>query len=149
MLSRSLAVTAALSLFSVSAQAKTCEVAIEGNDAMQYNTKELSVAKDCTDVNVTLKHTGKLPKSAMGHNWVLTTEKDAAAVLADAMKAGVANDYLPKSDARVVAATKLIGGGETASVSFKASALKAGDAYKFFCTFPGHSGAMTGTFAVK
>ena len=64
-------------------------------------------------------------------------------------RSGLAGDYSPKGDARVIAATKLVGGGESADVTFKASALKAGEAYKFFCTFPGHSAMMNGTFAVK
>jgi azurin len=100
-------------------------------------------------VKLTLKHTGKLPKTAMGHNWVLTSEKDMAGVLGDSAKAGVANDYVPKDDKRVIAATKLVGGGETTSTTFKMDALKAGESYKFFCTFPGHSGLMNGSFVVK
>lgn len=128
---------------------KTCEVKIEGNDAMQFSTKELSVAKDCTEVKLTLKHAGKLPKTAMGHNWVLSSDKDMQAIVAAGAQAGVANEYLPKDDKRIVAATKLVGGGEEASTTFKTADLKAGEAYKFFCTFPGHSGIMTGVFAVK
>lgn len=131
------------------AAAKTCEVSIDSTDAMQFSTKELSVGKDCTEVKLTLKHVGKLPKSAMGHNWVLTAEKDMAAVVAAGMSAGLASEYLPKGDAKVIAATALIGGGETTSVTFKTAALKAGEAYKFFCTFPGHSALMNGSFSIK
>lgn len=138
-----------LAAFAVPAAAKTCDLTIEGTDAMQYSTKELSVAKDCTEVKLTLKHAGKLPKSAMGHNWVLTAEKDMAAVNTAGMTAGLAAEYLPKDDARVIAATKLVGGGESASVTFKTAALKAGESYKFFCTFPGHSALMNGVFSVK
>ena len=47
---------------------KVCKLEISGNDAMQYDKKELDVAADCTLVsNVTLTHTGKLPAAAMGH----------------------------------------------------------------------------------
>ncbi len=135
--------------FAGQAAAKTCELTIESNDAMQFSTKELSVGKDCTDVKLTLKHTGKLPKSAMGHNWVLTAEKDMQAVATAGMTAGLASEYLPKGDAKVIAATTLVGGGESTSVTFKTAGLKAGEAYKFFCTFPGHSAVMNGTFTVK
>lgn len=141
----SLSFAACLAIFAQAASAKTCELTVEGNDAMQFNTKELTVEKDCTEVKVTLKHVGKLPKSAMGHNWVLTTEKDMAGVVGDAAKAGVAKDYLPEGDKRIIAATKLVGGGESTSATFKKDALKAGEAYKFFCTFPGHSGLMQGS----
>lgn len=131
------------------AAGKTCELAIEGTDAMQFNTKELTVEKSCTEVKVTLKHTGKLPKAAMGHNWVLTSDKDAPGVIADGMKAGLTKEYVPAGDARVIASTKLVGGGESTTTSFKMAALKAGEAYKFFCTFPGHSGLMSGVLIVK
>ena len=36
----------------------------------------LAVAADCTEVKLTLKHTGKLPAAAMGHNWVLVKTAD-------------------------------------------------------------------------
>lgn len=124
--------------------AKTCEFTIDGNDAMQYSTKEIAVGKDCTEVKVTLKHVGKLPKSAMGHNWVLTTDKDAQAVQTAAMQAGPGKDYLPAGDKRIVAHTKLVGGGESDSVTFKVADLKKGESYKYFCTFPGHSALMSG-----
>lgn len=141
---------AALVLFSATAQAKTCDLSIDSTDAMQFSTKELTVEKDCTEVKITLKHVGKLPKSAMGHNIVITSEKDMQPVIADAMKAGLAKEYLPAAgDSRVIAASKLIGGGETTTASFKVSALKAGENYKFFCTFPGHSGIMVGSLVVK
>jgi azurin len=141
---------AALVLFSESAQAKTCDLSINGTDAMQFSTKELTVEKDCTEVKITLKHVGKLPKSAMGHNIVITSEKDMQSVVTDALKAGLAKEYLPAAgDPRVIAASKLIGGGETATASFKVSALKAGENYAFFCTFPGHSGIMKGSLIVK
>jgi azurin len=128
---------------------KTSPLSIEGNDAMQYSTKELTVAADCTEVELTLKHAGKLPKSAMGHNWILTAEKDMQAVVTAGMQAGVANDYQPKGDKRIIAATKLVGGGESAKTTFKVADLKKGESYKYFCSFPGHSGMMNGTLVVK
>jgi len=148
--SSSVCLTVFLSIgLAAEAAAKTCDLSIEGNDAMQFNAKELSVGKDCTEVKLTLKHSGKLPKSAMGHNWVLTSEKDMAAVVTAGMSAGLAADYLPKGDAKVIASTKLVGGGESATVTFKTAGLKAGEAYKFFCTFPGHSAIMNGSFSIK
>ena len=144
-----LAAAAVLSLsMAQGAFAKTCELSIEGTDAMQYSTKELTVAKDCTDVKLTLKHAGKLPKTAMGHNWVLASEKDMQAITTAGMTAGVANDYIPK-DAKIIAHTGLVGGGETSTATFKLADLKAGESYKYFCTFPGHSAIMNGVFSVK
>jgi azurin len=140
---------AAAVFFAGSAAAKTCDVPVEATDAMQYNTKELAIGKDCKEVKLILKHTGKLPKTAMGHNLVIATDKDMQAVAADGLKAGITSEYLQKGDARVVAATKLVGGGEETSTTFKVSALKAGETYKFFCTFPGHLGIMQGSVVVK
>jgi azurin len=134
----------ALSVFAPLTYAKTCELSIEGNDAMQYNKKELAVAGDCTEVTLTLKHTGKLPAAAMGHNWVLTETSVAQAVDSAGMSAGLPNNYLPKDDKRVIAHTKVIGGGESTSVTFPTSKLKKGGDYTFFCSFPGHMAVMKG-----
>src|SRR5678815_2408243 len=116
---------------------KVCKVEISGTDQMQYDKKELSVAADCTQVEVTLKHAGKLPAQAMGHNWVLAKTADVAGVASDGIAAGFANDHIKKDDARVIAHTKIVGGGQTTSITFPTSALTKGGAYTFFCSFPG------------
>jgi azurin len=128
--------------------AKTCAVAITGNDQMQYNLKEIKIAADCTEVEVTLKHIGKLPVAAMGHNWVLAKTPDMGAVANAGMPAGLANNYLPKGDARVIASTKIIGGGETTAVKFNIANLTKGGDYSFFCSFPGHWAMMHGKFII-
>ena len=51
-------------------------------------------------------------------------------------------------DARVLATTKLIGGGESSSVTFKTDGL-AGKDLTFFCSFPGHFAMMKGSFKVN
>lgn len=141
---------ACLSLLAASGGAfaadKVCKVDIAGNDQMQFDKKEIAVAADCTEVEVTLKHTGKLPAQAMGHNWVLAKTADLTAVATDGMGAGLANDHIKKGDTRVIAFTKVIGGGQTTSVKFKTSLLKKGEAYSFFCSFPGHYSIMKGPF---
>lgn len=129
--------------------AKTCTQTIEGNDAMQFNLKEMTVAKDCTELVVTLKHVGKLPKTAMGHNWILTEEKDFNPLMSEALKAGPANNYVPKDDKRIIAATKLVGGGESDTVTVDLKNLKKDYAYTYFCSFPGHSALMKGTLTIK
>jgi azurin len=125
---------------------KVCKLEISGNDAMQFDKKELAVAADCTQVELTLKHPGKLPAQAMGHNWVLAKTADVAGISSDGIGAGFANDHIKKGDARVIAHTKIIGGGQSTSVTFPTSVLKKGEAYTFFCTFPGHSAIMKGAF---
>lgn len=141
---RALVVTGALSLVSPFAFAKTCSVEIEGNDQMQFNKTSIPVAADCTEVELTLKHTGKLPATAMGHNWVLTKTADFQPVATAGASAGPANNYVPKGDARVIAMTKLVGGGESTTIKFPTSKLQKGGDYTFFCSFPGHWSLMKG-----
>jgi azurin len=139
-------VIGAAQLFSAPAEAagKTCKLEITGNDAMQYDKKELAVAGDCTEVELTLKHIGKLPAQAMGHNWVLTKAPDAAPVATAGLSAGLKLNYVPADDKRVIAHTKVVGGGESDTIKFPTTALKKGEAYTFECTFPGHSSIMNG-----
>jgi azurin len=124
---------------------KVCKIDIASTDQMTFDKKEIVVAADCTEVEVTLKHTGKLPAAAMGHNWVLSKTADAQPVANDGLAAGIANDHIKKGDARVIAHTKIIGGGQSTTVKFPASLLKRGEAYTFFCSFPGHIVLMKGT----
>ncbi|HLU19448.1 MAG TPA: azurin [Pusillimonas sp.] len=139
------ALAAILSAAALPAMAANCETVIEGNDAMQFNLKEITVDKSCEKYTVTLKHVGKLPVSAMGHNWVLTTTDNMEATAKDGMAAGAANGYLKPNDDRVIAHTDMIGGGEESSVTFDVNKLTAGENYTYFCSFPGHWAIMKGT----
>ncbi|MDR0479083.1 MAG: azurin [Burkholderiaceae bacterium] len=144
------ALTAAGLLMSGAAMAADqCSTEITGNDAMQYDKASMTVPASCKNFTVTLKHIGKAAKAAMGHDWVLTTAADEQAVVTEAMAAGPSKDYLNPADPKIIAHTKLIGGGETTSVTFPVSKLKAGEQYSYFCTFPGHAGVMKGTLTVK
>ncbi|KAA0911040.1 azurin [Pusillimonas sp. ANT_WB101] len=135
---------ALLSVMTLPAFAADCAVTVESNDAMQFNTKEIVIDKTCKDFTVKLLHVGKLPAAAMGHNWVLTKEADKQAVATEGMKAGAAKDYVDDADPRVLAHTKVIGGGEETSVTFDVSKLSADEKYNFFCSFPGHYAIMHG-----
>ncbi|RDJ00470.1 azurin [Dyella solisilvae] len=139
---------ALLGLFAAPLWAADCSTTIEGNDAMQYNQKSIEVPKTCKQFTVTLKHTGKLPKASMGHNWVLGTAADQTGIIADGMKAGADQNYVKPDDARVIAHTKLVGGGESDSVTLSVAKLKAGESYAYFCTFPGHAALMKGTLTL-
>jgi azurin len=146
---RKLIALALLAVLSTPLMAAECATTIEGSDAMQFNQKTITVPKTCKTFTVTLKHTGKLPKTAMGHNWVLTHSADESAVIADGMKAGAANSYEKPGDTRIIAHTKLIGGGEADSTTFNVAKLKAGESYAYFCSFPGHAALMKGTLSLK
>lgn len=139
---------AVLATFSSVAAAKTCQLEIEGNDQMAFNKKELTVASDCTEVQLTLKHPGKLPVNTMGHNWVLTETKDMQAVANAGMAAGLTGNYV-KEGPQVIAHTKLVGGGQSTSVTFPVSKLKKGADYTYFCSFPGHWAVMKGKLIYK
>lgn len=138
-----------LALPGLAAAAQECAATIESNDAMQFDLKEMTVDKACKEYTVTLKHVGKMPVAAMGHNWVLTKESDMQAVANDAMKAGIENDYLKPNDDRIIAHTDLIGGGEETSVTFDVSKLADGESYTYFCSFPGHWAIMKGTLKLE
>ena len=126
-----------------------CATEIEGNDAMQFNVNSIIVPASCTDFKITLKHPGKMPAAAMGHNVVITRMEDMKKVAADGMGAGLAENYVKPGDDRVIAHTTVIGGGETTSVSFPVSKIQGNGPYEFFCSFPGHSAIMKGTIAVE
>jgi azurin len=137
---------AALALPRFAHAADPCQLEISGNDQMQYDKQVLSVSASCTQVTLTLHHAGKLPREAMGHNWVLVSAADFDAVANSGMGAGLANDYVQPGDKRVLAHTKTIGGGQTTNITFPTSILKAGGDYRYLCTFPGHNALMHGTF---
>ncbi|MFK7872813.1 MAG: azurin [Oligoflexales bacterium] len=122
-----------------------CSVTIEANDMMRYSSETMSINKKCKNVKVILKNVGKLPKVAMGHNWVLSKTSDMQAVSTEALKAGAAKEYTPEGS-KVIAKTKLLGGGEQDEVSFNVEKLNKDEQYTYFCTFPGHSSLMKGTF---
>lgn len=145
---RKLIAVTLLGLLSTPLLAAECATTVEGSDAMQFNQKSITVPSTCKTFAVTLKHVGTLPKAAMGHNWVLSTSADEAGVVADGMKAGAVNNYEMPNDARIIARTKLIGGGESDTVTFDVSKLKAGTNYAYFCTFPGHASLMKGTLSL-
>jgi len=126
-----------------------CATEIEANDAMQFNVSSIAVPSSCSDFKITLKHTGKMPVTAMGHDVVIAKQADMAGIDADGMKAGATANYVKADDSRVIAHTKLIGGGETTSVSFPVSKIKDGGPFVFFCSFPGHSTLMHGPISVQ
>jgi azurin len=134
----------ALFLYGSIAMAAPCSYAIEGNDQMQFNTKEIKVDASCTEVEITLKHAGKLPKQTMGHGFALTKTADMQAVIDAGKPLGMDHSYLPKDDPRLIASIGLIGGGETATVKFPSSKLEKGGDYTFFCPYPGHWTMMKG-----
>jgi azurin len=143
---KAIGIAAALLLSTAVAHADPCKMSIESNDIMRYNLQEMVVPASCSEVEVSLRHSGRLAANVMGHDWVLTRESDMSAIVNAGMAAGFKRGFLPENDKRIIAATKVVGGGETATVRFSTSALQAGIRYVFFCTSPGHSSVMHGRF---
>ena len=131
------------------ATVSNCATSIEGNDQMQYNVGSIAVPASCSKFTINLKHVGKMPVAAMGHNVVIAKESDMQGIDADGASAGVANNYIKAGDTRVIAHTKLVGGGESTSVSFDTSRIKSGGPFVFFCSFPGHAAMMKGSISVQ
>ena len=136
----------ALLLAGALAHADPCKIELTSNDQMQFSVHELIVPTDCAEVEVTLKHSGKLPAKTMGHDWVLAKDSDMSGIITAGLAAGASRGYLPEHDTRIIAATPIVGGGESATVKFPTTTLQPGTRYAFFCTSPGHSTLMRGTF---
>ena len=133
-----------LLLTGVDAQAGNCHLSIEANDLMQYNARALQIDPDCKDIQLTLKHVGKQPAHVLGHDWVLARSSDVAALANAGIAAGFDHGYLPLGDPRIIASTKVVGGGEETTVTFNSASLVPGVDYSYFCSYPGHSTFMRG-----
>ena len=130
------------------AAAGECAATITSDDAMKFDPKEISVPASCKQFSITLKHAGKMPAMAMGHNVVVSKTSDKDGILADGAAAKIENNFVKPNDERVVAHTKLIGGGEEDTLTFDVSKLTAGEAYEYYCSFPGHYAMMNGKITV-
>ena len=119
-------------------------LSIQGNDLMQFNKTELR-AKAGQKVTLTLRHTGKMGKEIMGHNFVLLKQGTSIVEYANKAVDARENDYIPEGDA-AIAHTKMLGGGETDTIVFDAPAP---GTYDFICSFPGHMAMMKGKFIVE
>lgn len=127
------------------ATAQAGEVVLESTDQMTYTTNEIRV-KAGEKVTLTLKHVGKLPVEVMGHNFVLLKKGTDLAAFAGAAMNAKDTDYVPAESPDVIAHTKIIGGGESVTITFDAP--EAGT-YDFICSFPGHYSMMKGKFIVE
>ena len=124
---------------------KEVSITINAGDDMKFDLPEITV-KEGQIVKLTLNHTGKLAKEAMGHNWVLLAQGTIVSDFATKAMQAKDTDYIPAGASEVLANTKLIGGGESVTIEFVAPAK---GVYEFICTFPGHSGMMKGNFYVQ
>ena len=120
------------------------KIVLNSNDTMKFDQNMLLVQAG-KEITITLNHNGKLDKSIMGHNFVLLKEGVDVSSFAQKAVSARKTEYIPEGD-DVIAYTKLLGGGESDTISFIAP--KKGF-YTFICSFPGHWGLMKGKLVVK
>ena len=118
-------------------------VVLNSNDQMKFDKKIIRVNAD-QKVTLTLNHNGRFPASSMGHNFVLI-KKDVDVNEYALRAAGARNsEYIPEGD-NEIAYTKMLGGGESDTITFDAPEP---GTYVFICSFPGHYQLMMGEFIV-
>lgn len=139
---------AAICASQLQAQTATASFEISGNDSMKFNVTSFAV-KPGEVVHVSLSNIGTLPKSVMGHNWVLLKAGKTAAAYASAAANAKDEDYEPKSQAAyVIASIGLLGARQNGEVTFTAPS-EPGN-YQYLCSFPGHfQVGMRGVMTVK
>ena len=122
------------------------EIIILVDDLMSYSVSRMQVRAGEL-VRIVLRHEGRLPVESMGHNIVfLKAGVDANAFALSAVTERD-NGYLPlNSEASVLAASELIGGGQETVVEFTAPGP---GTYTYVCTWPGHYLMMRGEMVVS
>jgi azurin len=122
-------------------------VALKAGDDMKFSSISIA-AKPGEPLQITLTSTGKIPKFAMAHNFVLLKKGTNAKAFADQAMKAQATGYIPAAlKTQVLASTGLAGPGETVQVTFKVPTTPG--KYEFICSFPGHFAAgMKGTLIV-
>jgi azurin len=131
----------------VSARADEEKVEIHANDQMRYDVTSIQAAPG-QKVTVTLVNVGALPKTAMAHNFVLLKAGSDVTAFAAAAMTHPETGYIPPNlKNEIIAATKMLGPGESDTVTFTAPAA---GVYDYICSFPGHAMAgMRGLLTVK
>ena len=123
---------------------KETVIIINSNDMMKFDQNELIVFEG-QEITLTLNHTGKMSKEIMGHNFVLLKKETDLNDFAQRAMLARENEYIPDGD-ETIAYTKMIGGGESDTITFTAPEK---GSYTYICTFPGHYGLMKGVLIVS
>ena len=124
------------------------KVEITGNDQMKFDVAAIN-AKPGQKITVTLKNAGTMPKVSMGHNFVLLAQDLDPNAFVEAGMPHMGKDFIaPELASKVIAHTKLLGPGESDTVSFAAP--RTTGAYHYICSFPGHCAiGMRGVLTVQ
>ena len=125
-------------------KSKSSVIILNSSDLMKFDQNELRVFEG-QEITLTLNHTGKMSKEIMGHNFVLLKKKTDLDDFAQRAMLARENEYIPVGD-ETIAYTKMIGGGESDTITFTAPEK---GSYTYICTFPGHYGLMKGVLIVS
>jgi len=128
--------------------ADSVKLELSADDRMVFSKTAFEVT---SGQKVTLVFTNKGAKGekSMKHNVVLLKPGNTIIGFAVKCNAAAATGYVPADEAsreQMVGHVRLIGGGQSASLSFTAG--EPGD-YPFFCSSPGHFDKMQGRITVK
>ena len=135
-------------ILATSVFASNCEIKIEGSDMMKYDVAEITLDTSCEQTNISLKHAGKLPINAMGHNVVIVEEKNLSKITQQInFSLGVEKGYLPESE-DIIFISAMVGGGDTTELEMDMTKLDKTKSYVFFCSFPGHWALMRGKIKI-
>jgi azurin len=123
-------------------------IEIMTGDNMKYSVPEID-ATPGEELKVLLSSNSSQPREAMAHNFVVLDKDADIGDFIQTAATAKADGYLPAAMmGEVIAHSKLLGGGQSDEVVFKAPA--APGEYPYFCTFPGHYlTGMHGTLVVK
>ncbi len=127
------------------------EIRIEAGDNMKFSLTRIEAAAGET-LRLTLVNTGKAPKEAMGHNWVLLGPGVDATAFSNAAVRSAKTEYIPAElSSSVIAHTKMLGGGAKDAVVFTLPTdITPGIELPFICTFPAHFQlGMKGVVAIR
>ena len=143
-----LAGLALLALPTLAAAQQPRTIEIKGTDDMKFSVTSIT-AKPGERIRVVLTAVGSMPKMVMAHNWIMLKKgTDQQGFINASALARDTGFIAPAQKTHVLAATTLVGAGETAEVTFTAP--KVAGAYPYVCSFPGHFAAgMKGTLTVK
>lgn len=132
----------------LSATTPPIKIELTANDQMRYSTRKIE-GKVGVPMEITLKHTGKIPKASMSHNLVILKPGSMLAMISVKCSQAKDTNYVatdPESKAAILAFSPQLGPGESHVIKFTPA--EAGD-YPYLCTFPGHFSEMHGIISVK
>ena len=125
-----------------------CSLEMSSGDLLKFNKRTLTIDSTCSKFTIYFKHEGEMAVTTFGHNVVIVERKNFDKVKSKIdMKLGEESGYLPDMS-EIIAKTAIVGGGSGTSVTIDATNLSKDSEYMFFCSFPGHYGAMQGPIKV-